>query len=73
MEFEVGQVIKVKNANYLIVNIDNEGDTLHLYDTKERKIVYGVLSLAKTKNQLWTNINILSIVPKEQIYIVKIP
>jgi hypothetical protein len=73
MEFEVGQVIKTENTNYLIVNIDRKNDSLHLYDIKEKNVVYGILSLAEIKNQLLINIKILSIIPKEQVFIVKIP
>jgi hypothetical protein len=82
MEFEVGQVIKTENTNYLLVNIDEKNDLLHLYGIKEKKVVYcilslaelyGILSLVENENQLLTNINILSIIPKEQVFIVKIP
>jgi hypothetical protein len=64
-----GQIIKTKNKEFLVVKVDHEGDVIHLFDLKIKKMVYGILSLVKNENQLWVNVDILEIIPEEKVII----
>lgn len=72
MEFEVGEVIKTEKNNYLVVAIDEEGGSLHVYNIQNKSIGYASLSNARTTGQLYTGMEIIAIVPKEKVSVVEL-
>lgn len=72
---EEGMAIKANEVLYLVVatdlkirNITNQSITL--YDTEHKRLVYPSLFTWERENKLWTNVEIQEVIPKERVGIV---